>query len=287
MAQGSVRMIHGIFPARSDDDFFLAEKFLSREEKFFCSLAEEISAKKNSVHLIFVRGNLKCVFSFSQGGTFVSGAKNLDDETQVLLAEFFASKKIFCIVCAEEISEKIKSALFRAQKIRPVFLRRMMLMEFPQEKFSALNGMQTSEKKIDFKKCSLRDRDEIFSMNLEYEKEEVLPPGKKIFLPAEMLRTEKFLSDGKIFALKEKDEIVSMARLSAETENFFQIGGVFTKKKFRRKGFAFFLMQKILLESADKKKCAVLFADEKNSASVSLYKKIGFEIFGGMEIAYF
>lgn len=79
---------------------------------------------------------------------------------------------------------------------------------------------------------------------------------------------------GKIYYIKENDQIVSSATITAENSINGTIIGVATDSKYRNKGYARACMIEICKEMIDNSKSVVLFYNNPNAGK--LYKKIGF-----------
>ena len=139
---------------------------------------------------------------------------------------------------------------------------------------------------ISFFQCTRENSDEIFSMQIDYIKEEVLPEGMSLNLPVERFEMDRLLKKGKIYAVATEDEILCKAQINAETDSGILIGGVYTKTQQRRKGFARMMMENLKSLATNAGKSCVLFVNEKNGAAISLYEKCGFEKIGTHEIVY-
>lgn len=79
---------------------------------------------------------------------------------------------------------------------------------------------------------------------------------------------------GKIYYIKENDQIVSSATITAENSINGTIIGVATSPQFRNKGYAMACMIEICKEMIDNSKSVVLFYNNPNAGK--LYKRIGF-----------
>lgn len=75
-----------------------------------------------------------------------------------------------------------------------------------------------------------------------------------------------------------KDEILSKANLHGYSKNYFQIGGVVTKKSERNKGLAKKVVSKLCEHFFSKGiSNGILFTDNDNLAAQKVYKSIGFK----------
>lgn len=82
----------------------------------------------------------------------------------------------------------------------------------------------------------------------------------------------------KLFYLTYNDYPVAKCEWNAYTENIFQIGGVYTDKDFRNKGFGKILISEMIKYSFYNLnyKFATLFVRKDNIKAINLYEKLGF-----------
>jgi len=99
------------------------------------------------------------------------------------------------------------------------------------------------------------------------------------------VRQERFkanLKDKSIWNLKVNDEIVSMAGLNAKYENISQIGGVFTPKRYRNKGYSQLCMKNLIHDCLYKQGInkLILFTGDDNIPAQKVYESVGFNRIG-------
>ncbi len=85
-----------------------------------------------------------------------------------------------------------------------------------------------------------------------------------------------------IWSLKEDNEIVSMAAMNAMYENIGQVGGVYTPKEHRSRGFSKKCMRGLLYDCFHQHKLQkiILFTGNTNIAAQKVYEAIGFKRIG-------
>ena len=83
------------------------------------------------------------------------------------------------------------------------------------------------------------------------------------------------------------NEVISKVATNARGKNFYQIGGVFTKKEFRNKGIMFNLMIQFMNYIHSENKKATLFVNIHNEPAKKVYEKLGFILIGKYRISYF
>lgn len=114
------------------------------------------------------------------------------------------------------------------------------------------------------------DLDEYIRLGRESDGENLEDPIKE----SERKRVNLELS----FALKIDGKIVSRATLHGASKNYFQIGGVTTKKSERGKGYAKRVVSSLCKHFFAKNiENAILYVDKDNLAALKVYKAIGFK----------
>ena len=281
MAQGyyKLKMPQIIQAAENEELFLKAENFLLPHEKICIQLMQMAMQKSKELYVIF-ETEILGVFNFSEGGTLTSFIPRLTKEIEKELCNFFCEKKISCIMGEKNETEKIRKLLFKLKKIQPDDIRQMFFMEYKQSKENSVQNLEIAE-------CSLQDAEKLFPLHIYYTQEEVLPEWKKINLALERLKLEKILRTQKVLAVKQENSFCAKAQTNAISKNFIQIGGVFTKKEFRSKGFASCLVKKLAEEFQTENKKSVLFVNKKNKPAICAYKKAGFEAFEKYEMLYY
>lgn len=269
-----------IIQAAENEEFFLkAENFLLPHEKICSQLMQMAMQKSKELYIIF-ETEILGVFYFSEGGILTSFIPKPTKESEKELCNFFYEKKISCIMGEKNEAEKIRKLIFKLKKIQPDDIREMLFMEYTQSK-------NISAQNLEITKCSLQDADKLFPLHISYTQEEVLPEWKKINLALERLKLEKILRTQKVLAVKKENLFCAKAQTNAISKNFIQIGGVFTQKEFRSKGFASTLVKKLAEEFQKENKKSVLFVNKKNKPAICAYKKAGFISFAKYEMLYY
>ena len=97
----------------------------------------------------------------------------------------------------------------------------------------------------------------------------------------------RLLKNKTVYALGDEDFIYSKANISLCANKVIQISGVYTKKEFRRKGYASFLVNRIAFVAGKVGCKATLLVRQENLAAYSAYKKAGFGITGTYKIVYY
>lgn len=131
-------------------------------------------------------------------------------------------------------------------------------------------------------------KNELLELQILYEKEEVVPKCFNFDENLCRLRFSNSLRTQYILALLNNDgKIVSKAGTNAIGFKFVQLGGIFTKKEFRGKNFAKYLLEVLLIKLLKIKKSVVLFVKKQNVSANNLYNSLSFFKISEYLIAYF
>ena len=152
-------------------------------------------------------------------------------------------------------------------------------------KDTASTGYETG--KLNIKRAAVRNAKNLFPLERDYQLEEVIINPKN-YNPRFILENFKNTLAKNIVLFAEKDGVpVSKAGTNAQGFYTDQIGGVFTVKQERGKGFAREVMIRLLSCIFKEKKTASLFVKRKNIPAVKLYENLGFKIMNDFRICYF
>ncbi len=80
-----------------------------------------------------------------------------------------------------------------------------------------------------------------------------------------------------LYFLLYQDRIVAQGAIELETKLYAQIGGVYTAKIHRRRGYGEAMMKALIAVARAKNKKPVLYVSKKNTQAVCLYEKMGFQ----------
>lgn len=90
---------------------------------------------------------------------------------------------------------------------------------------------------------------------------------------------------GTVYFLKKDDHIVSCALTTTETAEISMVGGIFTKKAYRRQGFSRDCMLNLCRDLTERLKEVYLFYDSDNAALAKMYGGLGFKRIGDWVLA--
>ncbi len=134
-------------------------------------------------------------------------------------------------------------------------------------------------------KCTIADEKNISNLQMLYQIEEVLPPGKTITEKMCSSLVKDRLLNHTVFCIKDiqTNKFVSMAGTNALGMNYIQLGGIYTDAKFRSRGFAQFLIYSLQKELGSN---LILFVKRNNIPAISAYEKSGFRTIDSYRICY-
>ncbi|MCR5218719.1 GNAT family N-acetyltransferase [Treponema sp.] len=271
--------------------FDTAHDFLLKHEKEYCALMERILNKESSVYLILKKESVisPCqvcgVFSFNRGRSFTSYIPELNSSIKKILSDFFKTHEVFCIVGPAVSVKNIEELLYQKKNILPGEVRDMYLMEY-KAALPAVVMLQSKEEKII--KCSSSQAEKLFPLQVNFSREEVYPHWKtEVNLAAERFSLDNSIKNQLILAVENDGLLVSKAQTNAVTENYLQIGGVYTLKEHRGHGYACKLIQCLVNHGALQNKKTVLFVRKENAAAIHSYQKAGFKNFADYRMVYY
>ncbi len=138
------------------------------------------------------------------------------------------------------------------------------------------------------RKVGISDFNKLKKLQKAYHLEEVYNDGSFYPYKAEMLNFKNSLQKRINYAVFYKDLTpVSKCAINSESLNSFQLGGVFTVKKFRDRGLSKFCISELLKEAFTLKENVFLYVKKENLPAISVYKSLGFKIINNTSVAYY
>ena len=225
------------------------------------------------------------VIFFEKGRTVFHCLPEHNSEIFDALKFFFLNQAVSGIVGEKTGTLYLQSILQKAHCGKEVEVRDYYFMEASNIKLQKDNLVAESSNKIIL--CTQKDINSLMPLQLAYVNEEVTPKSRKTNDAAEGLMFEKLVKKNAVYGIKNNSEFISKAHISVSTNNYFQIGGVYTVEQFRNHGLACFLVKEIAKKAALENKKAVLFVNQKNISALHSYQKAGFVKTGEYRIVYY
>ena len=281
-----------------------AEHFVANHEMFCCSLMQKILSKSDDVYVItcvdLFGHEIKVMAVFSYNGyTMNLCLPHLNRRVVSILRNFILLHNIFCVSAKTEWAEFVKDLIFDIKKCLPDDVRDMDLLlnaENASEAGRSFAGPRENEsgaenvsgaREATVIRCNENDADLLMPLQINYVQEEVLPPWKKVMPASERLNVESALKTEWVFALKYGDRFVSKVQTNAITKKYVQVGGVYTVKTERKKGYARTLINYLVNEAKTHGKKVVLYVRRKNEGALALYRSCSFVKEGSYSIYYY
>lgn len=137
------------------------------------------------------------------------------------------------------------------------------------------------------RKGSIKDFNKLKGLQKKYHLEEVYDNDSSYPYEAEMINFKKILSNRLNYIVFYKNKPVSKCSVNSESLNSFQIGGVYTLKKFRGLGLSKFCLSNLLKEAFNIKKKVLLYVKQENIPAISVYRHLGFKIINTTSMVYY
>jgi ribosomal protein S18 acetylase RimI-like enzyme len=131
------------------------------------------------------------------------------------------------------------------------------------------------------------DLDALYPLQMDYEREEVLPPGAEFNPAACRAGLEYLIKTGMILIACLKDQVVGKININAQSFTRFQIGGVYVLPGFRGQGIARAMTAALIRLLAPRKKRFTLFVKKTNIPARRVYDYVGFSKIADYRINYY
>ncbi|MDM8534713.1 GNAT family N-acetyltransferase, partial [Clostridiaceae bacterium HSG29] len=86
------------------------------------------------------------------------------------------------------------------------------------------------------------------------------------------------------FAFTDDNRIIAQGMLENKGKNNIVIGGIYTDKNYRKRGYARKIVEKLVKEVINNNKIPILLVKKDNENAINLYKNIGFETMSDFRI---
>ena len=295
--------------------FNQAKQFVEANEKYSVSLSAMISAVKVPVPTA-PQGNIFCIFKIENGSKTLEGVFGITNGELILHNVPFLFKnsplqaapekfkelrtkllaEITPIVKAHNIfsimGEASSSDFFcEATGKEPACRRAYILMEYKpntaETNFARFSPKSLLQQGLFMRECQTSDAEALYPLQKEYDIVEVLPPNTEHNEFACKMSLKRNLAHHLIYAVFYGNQPVAKAGTNAMGTFYYQIGGVFTEKKWRNKHLARAAVGIVVKASLAKGKKVVLFVKTENEPAKASYRHAGFVPCSNYEIYYF
>lgn len=266
----------------------LCDRIFHHEVKYFL-IVEDFSGQQKTD---FSQSQILGVFSYSDGGQILHFFSKIEENRVryknllVKLFEKFDFSKLFSIIGETEGTNLLMNGIYSAQNRIPFSSRNYDFMELPDSSFDFV-PIQNKTPNLKIEKADMILLEMLKPIQKAYEEEEVLCEGQEFNSLVSTFLLKKTLNAKNVFVATMENKILGKASLNAESENFSQIGGVYTVPEFRGLGIGNRLVRKVISEKKSQGKKIVLFVKTENLPAQKLYENCGFRKFGKFKICYY
>ena len=131
------------------------------------------------------------------------------------------------------------------------------------------------------------DSEALFPLQRAYEIEEVVLRPGDFNASRSMALFQRALTRNIVYVAEKDGLPVSKAGTNERGYAIDQLGGVFTKREERRKGYARTVMEHLLQRVFEEKSAVSLFVKKHNQAALNLYRNLGFTVRDDYRIDYY
>lgn len=124
-------------------------------------------------------------------------------------------------------------------------------------------------------------------LQLSYEEEEVLLPGRSLNAAATLRGLRTRLRTQEVYLAHINGQPIGMAGTNARGFDYDQIGGVFTVGRYRNRGVSRALMARLARSAACAGRRLCLFVKPSNAAAIRIYQQMGFVRRDDFRITYY
>ena len=135
-------------------------------------------------------------------------------------------------------------------------------------------------------KLSIDDFNRIKSLQYDYHLEEVYEKKDNYPYKVEMENLKKSLRTQIHYGFFINGAAAAKANVNSESKNIYQIGGVFTAKRFRGRHIAAHCLSALLTECLQTKSAVSLYVKQDNKTAIDLYKRLGFKVLYNTVLCY-
>lgn len=206
------------------------------------------------------------------------------------IAQWLANRTLHCILGTATETRFLESVIPRPLE-RTVDYELMTLCAEPAEEMEKLPMLPESvfrkREHLHIRRIHPGDAELLLPLQLGYEEEEVLAPGKTPDKNQCLLTFRAALSRQEVYAVFHGKTPVCKAGTNARGLYWDQLGGIYTAPGFRSKGIASALVAHVVRRRIRQGRKTVLFVKTGNLSAKSVYGKVGFIRQNDFRIVYF
>ncbi len=255
--------------------------FLSRNEKYNLYLADYllsglIPLQENTLFpLRKIHDNQEIPLLIGQRGSHYYFLQDVDSKERDPTLLQNIKQRVFLTPHVSLFTPQSIENLFLESEPRLAFETHSIfdLFEYP----SPLTPLTPSlDKEFQIVALSRKDLPQLIPLEQAYLQEEVYD-GKQLPKQQVLALLHRQLQRYPLFGVRRKREFVAKIGLNAIGLLYSQIGGVYTDKRYRRRGLAIALMRRMLLHLESQGRKNVLFVKRDNHSAKTLYRSLGYQ----------
>lgn len=265
-------------------DSQLIQLLTNKQEVFIQVIDKYKNGSADKISQIVIDNNYNNGITINSAGTFYfSGIKK--EHYEILLRFINTKTKLFSIYGRTNEIDNIKDLIKHKQNtVVDYFIMRL------DKKQLTLKDKQSDDKQKEFRFCNENDFSLLKKLQYNYHIEEVYKNSSNYPYNYEMNAFKLMLKNRDNYALFINNIPVSKCYVNALSYDTAQLGGIFTEKEHRNKGYSYECINNFIDKLFQKRgqiKKIQLFVKKENIPAVRLYQKLGFEIVAETTSVYY
>lgn len=271
----------------ADGNIAAAEFFLREREKSCVPACAAFLRRGKACRVWFMpdaAGNIAALLIQKRGSLFPVLDENADVSTPAFLARFLSLATIHSIQGIPRDAEVFEFFLNKTGR-RPAARIDYDFLYTDIEPLPSI--LPKGPPGLILRTPALADIEDMFPLQSDYEKEEVLPPGTAFNAASCRLSLERIISREYVLTACLGGRIVGKVNTNAESFTRRQIGGVYVHADYRCQGIATLMTAAMVQKIIAGGKGVSLFVKKRNAGARTVYRRAGFISAGEYRIVYF
>ena len=266
-------------------------EYLIDNEIFFINILDKFERNYSKTpdsagfYPIYKNEKIDSLIAYLDNGYYYTDIKdkNIDECADYLAHELY---KIFSLYGSKETVYNLIKKINKPYR----YINDYLFMKLNKEDFSPF---ESDLENYFCRKCDVSDFNDLKDIQYLYHQEEVYSSNSYYPYHAEMNAFKDLLKNRLVYAVFNKEDgcinAVSKSNVNGESPNYFQLGGIFSRKEFRNKGLSKICMSYLIRDifSNYDKKGIILYVKKNNLPAINLYKKLGFKTEFETALCYF
>ncbi|MCL2092867.1 MAG: GNAT family N-acetyltransferase [Treponema sp.] len=263
------------------------EAFLRARERFCVTAYARFLRHEKQGHTWFLNnpeGGIRALLLHTGQSLFPVFNKSSDIPSPRFLNRFLGKVPIHAIQALKEDAEVLET-LMEAQGYYAAERINYDLMNL--EASPSQRALEAGPPELIIRSPVREDERALYELHSAYEIEEVLPQGAVHSPASSQHNLSRILSGQRILVAELEGRLVGKINTNAQSQNYFQIGGVYVRPDLRSRGIATRMCAVFLQTLMTTGRSISLFVKKRNTPARMVYEKIGFSILGDYRINYY